>query len=81
MVWKRVCCTYRVGFFIQAHGVHTEGDVVYVPFPLDCKYGEYPEEKRNYMKAIMLDNIARTTKVYIHLTLTVCNETCILTTC
>ena len=30
-----------VGFFsMQAHGVHTEGDVVYVPFPLDCKYGE-----------------------------------------
>ncbi|XP_078360710.1 protein FAM91A1-like [Oculina patagonica] len=25
---------------VQAHGVHTEGDVVYVPFPLDCKYGE-----------------------------------------
>lgn len=24
----------------QAHGVHTEGEVVYVPFPLDCKYGE-----------------------------------------
>jgi len=27
-------------FQTQAHGVHTEGDVVYVPFPLDCKYGE-----------------------------------------
>lgn len=25
---------------VQAHGLHTEGDVVYVPFPLDCKYGE-----------------------------------------
>ncbi|XP_074636235.1 protein FAM91A1-like [Acropora palmata] len=25
---------------VQAHGVHTEGEVVYVPFPLDCKYGE-----------------------------------------
>ena len=24
----------------QVHGVHTEGEVVYVPFPLDCKYGE-----------------------------------------
>ncbi|RMX37295.1 hypothetical protein pdam_00008922 [Pocillopora damicornis] len=24
----------------EAHGLHTEGDVVYVPFPLDCKYGE-----------------------------------------
>ncbi|XP_015754940.1 PREDICTED: protein FAM91A1-like [Acropora digitifera] len=25
---------------VQAHGVHTEGEVVYVPFPLDCKYGQ-----------------------------------------
>ncbi|XP_068680843.1 protein FAM91A1-like [Montipora foliosa] len=25
---------------VQGHGVHTEGDVVYVPFPLDCKYGQ-----------------------------------------
>lgn len=33
--------TYCVRFSMQAHGVHTEGDVVYVPFPLDCKYGEW----------------------------------------
>lgn len=25
---------------VQAHGIHTEGDVLYVPFPLDCKYGQ-----------------------------------------
>ena len=33
----------------QAHGVHTEGEVVYVPFPLDCKYGE----GRKYMWIII----------------------------
>ena len=31
---------FHLLFQMQAHGVHTEGDVVYVPFPLDCKYGE-----------------------------------------
>ena len=33
----------RFYFLTQAHGVYTEGDVVYVPFPLDCKYGEWRE--------------------------------------
>ena len=32
--------TRNLSLSSQAHGVHTEGEVVYVPFPLDCKYGE-----------------------------------------
>ena len=34
------CFCFFVFLLSQAHGVHTEGEVVYVPFPLDCKYGE-----------------------------------------